>query len=74
MCRARVEFAPAIMPNVALSTWLIVFARGRIVAGPEGPDVDDLRTLTGPLVAALLALSLRAFCLDVGVVVICSFC
>lgn len=61
------------------STWLIVFALGRIVLIPVVPEVlfaiEFLRTLVEPPGAALLVLSrLAPLCLDGGNAVKCSFC
>ena len=77
--RAAEELAAAIMPSVALSTWLIVFARGRIDAAPVATllllATEFLRTLPEPFAAVLLALSRLPFLgREDGVVVICNFC
>lgn len=72
-------FAAASIPRVALSTWLIVLALGRIELAPEAPEVlftiEFLRTFADPPGATLLALSrLEPRCRDAGNAVKCSFC
>lgn len=61
-------------PRAEASTWLMVFALGRIEPLASGLfAVEFLRTLEDPLGAVLLVLSLRR-ARDEGGVVMCSFC
>lgn len=68
--RAAEELVAPIIPSVAVSTWLMVLARGRMVLVAL---VATEFFLTLAFATALLVLSLR-FGLEDGVVVKCSFC
>ena len=79
LCLTAEALAAAIIPSVALSTWLIVLALGRIepliFPTPLLFAIEFLRTLPEAGPAVLLTLSRRAVRgREDGVVVMCSFC
>ena len=78
-CLEADELAAASSPKVGPSTWLMVFALGRMVVAPVVPEalfaIEFLRTRVEPPGAALLVLSrLVPLCLDGGMAVKCNFC
>ena len=79
LCLATEAFAAAIIPSVALSTWLIVLALGRIepltFPIPLLVATEFFRTLPEAVPAVLLVLSrLPVRGREDGVVVMCNFC